>query len=362
MGVIMNLDEIAVERLYNQHIACKKFKSPDELVSWLCAIQAQDFAGAKWSIGLRLPGVSDKDVESALKSGSIVRTWALRGTLHFLSANDFRWIMNLLAPRIIARNARRYSELGLEEKELCESSKILDNALKGGNQLNRRELMAILQDNDISTEGQRAAYILQRASLEGLICQSVLEKNIPVFKSTENLPKNEMKHEDALIELARRYFTSHGPATLKDYVWWSGLLVKDARYGLNAIKSDLEKVRVKDQTYWKLPSKLLHKFEPPEINLIPGFDDYLLSYRDRSASITPKQAKILNSTNGMFHPTILVNGQVKGIWKRYIRGDHVSVEIKVFGKLNGDENEILNSELQRYSEFLNTTAVRRDFA
>lgn len=357
----MNLDEIAVERLYNQHIGYKEFKSPDEMVSWLAAVQAQDYAGAKWSIGLRLQGVSDKDVEDALKNQSIVRTWALRGTLHFLSANDFRWIVNLLAPRIIARNARRYRELGLGEEELSESSKILDNALKGGNRLNRRELVKILEDNNISTEGQRAAYILQRASLDGIICQSVLEKNIPIFLSTENLPKNEMKCEDALIELAKRYFTSHGPATIKDYVWWSGLLVKDARYGLDGIKSELEEIIIKDQTYWKFPSNSSNKFKLPKINLLPGFDDYLLSYRDRSASIAPKQAKMLKPANGgMFHPTILINGQVTGIWKRYLRRDQVSVEIKMFRKLNINENKILNSELRRYGEFLNITAARID--
>lgn len=357
----MNLYEIAVERLYNQHIGCQKLKSPAEIVSWLGAIQAQDYAGAKWSIGLRLPGVSDKDVEIALKNGSMVRTWALRGTLHFVAANDFRWIVNLLAPRIISRNARRYRELGLEEEELSECSKILKNALKGGNRLTRRELIKILQDNNISTEGQRAAYILQRASLDGFICQTVLERNIPIFTSTERLPNTELTHEDALKELARRYFISHGPATLKDYVWWSGLLVKDARYGLNAIKSDLEKITVKDQTYWKFPSKLSNKVTLPKINLLPGFDDYLLSYKDRSASITPKQAKMLKPANGgMFHPTILVNGQVTGTWKRYLRKDQVSVEIKVFRNLNNNENKILNSELRLYGEFLNTTAIRTD--
>lgn len=357
----MNLEDLALKRLYNQQIGCQKFKSPGEIVSWLCAVQAQDYASAKWSIGLRVPGLFDKDIEKALINRSIVRTWALRGTLHFVAANDFSWMIYLLAPRIISKNARRYRELELEEEELFECNKILENALKGGNHLNRRELIKILQDNNISTEGQRAAYILQRASLDGLICQTVLEKNIPVFTSTNGLPNIELKREDALTELAKRYFTSHGPATLKDYVWWSGLMVKDARFGLNTIKSHLEEIVVDDQTYWGVQSKSPGNFKLPKINIIPGFDDYLLSYRDRSASITPKQVKMLKPANGgMFSPTILVNGQVIGIWKRYLRKDHVSVEIKLFRKLNKNENNILNSELRRYGEFLNTTAVRTD--
>lgn len=358
----MKLDDVAVERLCIQHIGCQKFKSPAEIVSWLGAVQAQDYAGAKWSIGLRLQGLTDKEIETSLRNGSIVRTWALRGTLHFIAANDFRWLINLLGPRIIARNARRYRELGLTEEELSETNKILENALKDGKLLNRRELMFVLEDNDISTEGQRAAYILQRASLEGLICQGVLEKNIPVFRLTEKLPKKELKREDALIELAERYFTSHGPATLKDYVWWSGLLVKDARFGLDAIKHKLNKDVVKGQTYWMSSLKSSNKLKLPKINLLPGFDDYLLSYRDRSASITPKMAKLLRSTNGMFHPTILLNGQVIGTWKRYLNKDQVSVETKLFNKLTNNENEFLNSELQSYGEFLNIALIRRDIA
>ena len=237
----MNLRDIAIERLCSQNIEYHRYKSPSELVAGMGALQAQDYAGAKWSIGLRVPGTTDENVEKTLKNKSIVRTWALRGTLHFVSSSDLHWMLEILSPHIIARNNRRYKQLNLDDETLLKSNDILNDALADGNQLTRTELLDIIQQEGISTEGQRAAYMLQRASLDGLICQSVMKRNNPTYISTKGFTKSKRGIEEGLKELARRYFNSHGPATLKDFVWWSGLLVKDARTGLDAIKSQLKK-------------------------------------------------------------------------------------------------------------------------
>ena len=153
----MQLKDIALKRIYSQHIKNQKLKHPSELVSWLGAVQAQDYSGAKWSVGLRLSGTTDKNVEQALKDRKLVRTWALRGTLHFVAASDIQWLLSLLAPRIISRNTRRYKELKLDESTLSLSNNILKNALNDDKYLNRRELLDILEQKGISTEGQRAA-------------------------------------------------------------------------------------------------------------------------------------------------------------------------------------------------------------
>ena len=245
----MNLRDIALERLCSQNIEYHRYKSPSELVAWMGALQAQDYAGAKWSIGLRIPGITDKNVENALKNKSMVRTWALRGTLHFVSSSDLPWMLEILSPHIISRNKRRYKQLNLDDETLSKSNDILNNALADNNQLTRKELLEIIEQKGISTEGQRAAYMLQRASLDGLICQSVMKHNNPTYISTTGFTKSKIGIEEGLKELAWRYFNSHGPATLKDFVWWSGLLVKDARTGLNAIKSQLKKEIVNGQTY-----------------------------------------------------------------------------------------------------------------
>ena len=149
------------------------------------AIQAQDYAGAKWSIGLRIPGITDKNVEKALKDKSIVRTWTLRGTLHFVSSSDLHWILEILSPHIISRNNRRYKQLNLDDETLSKSNAILSNSLMDGNQLTRTELLDIIEQEGISTDGQRAAYMLQRASLDGLICQSIMKRNNPTYISTK---------------------------------------------------------------------------------------------------------------------------------------------------------------------------------
>jgi hypothetical protein len=348
----MRLKDIANERLYSQQIKLNRLGSPSELVSYFGAIQAQDYLGAKWSLGLRLKGFNDKEVEKSLKDKKIVRTWAIRGTLHFLAASDISWILTLISPRIISRNLRRYKELGLDENTLQRSNQVLQTTLNENNQFKRTELLNILEQNNISTEGQRGAYILQRASLDGLICQINAENNNAVFISTDKIStKPKIKREDALKELAKRYFTSHGPATLKDFVWWSGLLVKDAKIGLNALKS-MEKKNIGGNIYFMKSINMENIQDSHNVSLLPGFDEYLLSYKDRSASIDEDTKKRLIPTNGLFRPSIILDGHVVGTWKRIIKKDKVLMSLNLFKIFNSNENEVLNTEIDNYSKFL----------
>jgi hypothetical protein len=251
----MDSSETLQYRLHNQQLLDAMFKEPDQLVSWLGAVQAQDYPGAKWSLGLRLPESTDLLIEKSIRKKEIVRTWLMRGTLHFVAASDVRWMLSLLAPRITARNARRYRELGLDESTLARSNEILDGALQDREELSRTELLKILNKNGISTLGQRAAYILQRASLDGLICQNVTTHHNPTYQSLDFVPESKaMKPKDALRELAKRYFTTRGPAKLQDFVWWSGLRIADARTGLEGIMSNLVPETIDSQTYWRTPS------------------------------------------------------------------------------------------------------------
>jgi len=241
----MNPTEIVRERLHNQQLTHTKFKKPVEIISCLGAVQGQDYYGAKWAVGLRLPGSTDAEIEQSIAEKTIFRTWLMRGTLHLVAAEDIRWMLELLAPRIIKSNTRRYRDLELDEKTLNHSNQVLSNALENGQERNRRELLAILQENGISTEGQRAAYMLQRASLDGIICQCAVDHNTPNYMLMDSVPKDKsMEREDALAELARRYFKSRGPATIGDFIWWSGLLAADARAGLKAVKSEFFQKKV----------------------------------------------------------------------------------------------------------------------
>ncbi len=354
----MNLSEIAIYRLQNQQLEQSRFKKPGEVVEWLGAVQAQDYAGGKWSIGLRLPESTDTSIEQAIADKTIIRTWAMRGTLHFVAASDIHWLIDLLAPRVIASNARRYRELELDEQTLAHSNNVLKNAVQDGKELNRRELLAILEKNSISTEGQRAAYMLQRASLDGLICQGVARRNIPIYRSfPEPLPKtNAMGRGEALAELAKRYFKSHGPATLQDFVWWSGLLVVDAQAGLETVQSQLIPETVANQTYWRSQSVLNVPDSPPRAHLLPSFDEYLLGYRDRSASFNALQAKNINLGN-RFSPTIALDGRIVGTWKRVFKKGAVVITTKLFTTPKTAENQALSTAALRYGEFLDMSVL-----
>lgn len=349
----MTPSEITIYRLHNQQLEHSRFKKPGELVKWLGGVQGQDYAGGKWSIGLRLPESTDAGIEESIADKILVRTWAMRGTLHFVAASDIHWLLELLAPRIIASNARRYRELELDDETLARSNTVLKNTLQGGNELNRSELLAILEQNGISTQGQRAAYMLQRASLDSLICQGIAQRNNPTYMSIpESLPQAKtMERDEALAELAERYFKSRGPATLKDFVWWSGLLVADARAGLEAVKSKLVPEKVENQTYWRSQSVFTVPDSSPGAHLLPSFDEYLIGYRDRSASLHALQAKNINLGN-RFSPTIALDGRIVGTWKRVFRKGAVVITTELFTTLTNEENQTLSAALSRYGEFL----------
>ena len=351
----MNPSEIAMARLLNQQLIHTKFKKPAELISQMGAIQGQDYPGAKWAVGLRLPGTRDADVEKAITEKSIFRTWLMRGTLHLVAAKDIHWMLKLLAPRIITSNARRYWELELDEKTLKHSNNVLKKALEGGRELNRKELLAVLQKRRISTEGQRAAYMLQRASLDGIICQCGVEHNNPIYMSMDSIPKSSLKREEALAELARRYFKSRGPATIGDFIWWSGLLATDARTGSEAVKSEFIQERVGGEIYWYSGSKP-NIPDMPVAHLLPTYDEYLFAYRDRSASLNLK--KTIMGLKNRYRPTIAINGQIIGTWKRTFKKSQVLMEYHPFITLNRNEKHALSEAELFYSEFLDLPVVK----
>ncbi|OPY23850.1 MAG: hypothetical protein A4E27_01384 [Methanobacterium sp. PtaU1.Bin242] len=347
----MKPSEIALMRLQNQQLTHPRFKNPEEVISWLGAVQGQDYPGAKWAVGLRLPGSTDADLEQAITQKKILRTWLMRGTLQLVTAEDIHWMLELLSPRIIKSNKRRYQELELDEETLNQSNQILKDALNYDGELNRKELLNILQKEGISTEGQRAAYMLQRASLEGLICQCGVQRNIPIYMSMDSVPQTKtLKHDDALAELARRYFTSRGPATLGDFIWWSGLLAADARTGLEAIQSDLTEETIHGQIHWYSDTKPLVEDDDPTAHLLPTFDEYLFGYQDRSAVID-SLAKIKLSNR--YRSTIAINGQIVGTWRRTFKKDKVIIEQELFKTPHGKEMDILNQAKLSYGEFLN---------
>lgn len=356
----MTNSDITRQRLLNQHIAGSTFTKPEEVVRWLGAVQAQDYPGALWAVGLRLQDAVEADIERALAERKIIRTWPMRGTLHFVAAADARWMLELLTPRVVVGSARRAQKwLGLDEATFTRSKKLFEKALQGGTQLKRSAMYQVLEAGRISTSGGRGLHILSRLSQDGLICFGAREGRQPTFALLEEWSPavQALTRDEALAELARRYFTSHGPATLRDFIWWSGLLTTDARAALEMVRSQLVEESIAGQTYWLASSLPATKEELPAAHLLPSFDEYLVAYRGRSAALSPEHAKLHNSGNGIFNPTMIMDGRVVGTWKRALRKDNLLVTLSPFEKLKRPETRAFASVASHYGKFLGASVV-----
>ena len=265
---------IGRQRLANQLIAHSTFANPSDVVKWFGAVQAQDYLGALWAVGLRTHHTTEKEIEQALANRSIVRTWPMRGTLHFVAAEDIRWVLKLLTPRVMAGSASRLKQLELDDATFARSRKAIVRTLQGGQPLERAEMYQVLESAHISTAGQRGIHILGRLAQEGVICFGARSGKQHTFVLLDEwIPRSRMlDREAALAELTQRYYTSHGPATLRDFVWWSGLSPTDARAGLEMVKPNLHEEMIDGQTFWFAGSTLSSKAKMPTAYLLPGFD------------------------------------------------------------------------------------------
>lgn len=346
-------------RLANQGIAHPKFVQPDDVVTWLGALQAQDYAGALWSVGLRMPKATLKAIEQAIADRTIVRTWPMRGTLHFVAAQDVRWLLKLLTPRMIAQTAGRYRQLELDEAILARSQELFARALEGGKQLTRDEMYQVLEQAGIPTAGQRGYHFLVRAAQDGLICFGPPSGNQQTFVLLDEWipPTKPFARDEALAELTKRYFTSHGPATLQDLMRWAGITAGDAKIGLALVGKELRQETVEGQVYWLGPT-VPHPDNETSTYLLPGFDEYLLGYSDRSAVLDPAYAqRICPGGNGVFNPTIVMDGRVVGTWKRVLKKDKVFITPSPFTPFHEAQQECFIDAARPFGEFLGLQAM-----
>jgi hypothetical protein len=353
-SVNMKLTDISNLRLTNQHIEGLKFKTAKEIVGWMGAMQAQDFNMSKWAIGVRLPGATEKQIESAIGSGEIIRTHLLRPTWHYVSSDDIYWMLELTAPRIRSFIKSRDKELGLTEKIFRKSNAIIEKALTGRNHLSREELITEFVRADIATDKNRASHLLLRAELDGLICSGKLKANKPAYTLLQEwVPKKKsLKRDEALAELTRKYFKSHCPATLQDFAWWSGLSVTESKQALDMIKSDFASDTIGNQIYW---FDNTFSTSGPGMNLIyflPAYDEFIISYKDRSVSLQFKDQVKAVSNNGIFRPVIVVEGQVTGIWKRTIKKEAVILETEFFNHPGNSIQNLIEEALIPFGHFL----------
>lgn len=346
---------IAQRRLHNTGLTGGGFERPEQVVRWFGAVQAQDYGPAKWSLGQRCKGLVDDDVERAFAQGHILRTHILRPTWHFVVPEDIHWMLELTAPRVHARNARRYRELGLDESTLAKSTAVMVDALRGGRQLVRGELAGALLDAGIDTGGQRLAYLVMNAELNAVICSGAPSgKQHTYALLDERAPAGGRGRDDALVELTLRYFTSHGPATVNDFAWWSSLTVADVRTGLELAGPRLLSEVIDGLTYWAaadaeppvLPSA-------PHVLLVQAYDEYVVAVREsRHLLDASGLARSQRWDRPVFTGIVLLDGQIAGHWKRTVGKDAVAIETYLYRPFDAAQGSALRSAAAAYGEFL----------
>ena len=347
--------DITQRRLANQQLLTSSLTDPAEVVRRLGAVQAQDYGAAKWGVGARTRGAVDAVVERAASDGSIVRTHVLRPTWHFVAPADIRWMLALTAPRVKAAIAHYDRQLGLDAALFRRSRTVLTRALQGGRQLTRAELAVLLCQTRVDAlELQRVGQLLMRAELDGIVCSgarrgkqatyALLDERVP--------PAPPLERDAALLELTMRYFATRGPATLKDFAWWSGLTQADAGRGLEIAGRRLTREVIGGEWYWCEPSPPPRR-RAPTAHLLPNFDEYLVSFENRSAiAARLSSAGVEIGRSALLAHAIVVDGQVVGGWKRTLSKKAVVVQLRPLVHLTRSETSAVQEAAQAFGAFL----------
>ena len=331
------------------------------VVEWFGAMQAQDPASVMWSLGARLPAFTADDVQAALERREGLRTWPMRGTVHLVPSRDALWMLELMGSRALAGAAARRATIGLTEGVADRAVEVLATALAGGGRLTRSQCLAALTAAGIDTTGQRGYHLLWYASQRGVTCIGPhLGKEQTFVLLDDWVPDPHRPHRDeALATIAVRYFRSHGPTTRQDFAGWTGLTAADAKRGIAAAADGLTTVRV-DGTEMIAdpvllndgPARATHLLAD-EFLVLPGFDEYLLGFKDRSLMLDPEhKARIIPGGNGVFQPTVVRGGRVIGTWKRSVGKRRTTVQVLPLATLAKTDQARVETAFEAYARFL----------
>jgi Winged helix DNA-binding domain len=349
--------DLLTRRLRNQLLVDSSRRKPEQVVSWLCAMQAQDFSAAKWAVASRAPGCQDGDVEQAFNDGVILRTHVLRPTWHFVAPQDIRWLLALSAPRIHAANDYYYRQSDLDAKTFAKSCAMIHRVLEGGKTMTRAELAVYLKRARIPADGLKLAYLMMHAELEGVICSGPRRaKQFTYALLDERAPKGKkMDRDAALAELAMRYFCSHGPATARDFAWWSGLTIKDAQRAAESAGT-LERSSIGGVVHWSAMDTESESSKSVCGLLLPNYDEYLIAYKDRAPFVdASRAANIVARSNGAFPNHLVIDGCLAGSWSRTLRTTSVLIEVAPYRKLTPQQTRAVSNACDAYGEFLGLT-------
>ena len=353
-------------RLASQGLAggTGSFGSVAELVRWMTAMQAQDLQAAMWAVGARVPGSGLRDVRAAIDSGAVVRSWPMRGTLHLVASEDLRWMLELTAERLTRSIAARHRELEITWADIEKCRDVALEHIAAGGPASRADLSEVFEAAGQATQNQRGIHILGTLCRYAWLVQGPLARNQQLLVAFDEwIPvSRSLARQEAVAEFMLRYFRSHGPATLRDFAWWTQLPLTDVRAALEDIKDQLVELEFGCASYWMSPetAALLDTGVPGvrSMLLLPGFDEFLLGYQDRSLVLAAEHAaRIVPGGNGVFKKTVVAGGEVIGTWAREGTGTRAAVVPELFDPsrpLGPAARTAFTRAAQRYLDFLTT--------
>jgi hypothetical protein len=350
----MKVADILRIRLHNQQLSGANFKTPKEVVSWMGVMQAQEYVISKWAIGIRLPQSTEKRIDKSLDKGEILRTHLLRPTWHYVAAEDIHWMLVLSAPQQKAAMKFREKFLGLTPATYNKSNKIIEKVLSTGEHLTRKELVAILEKEKIDAKNERGGHLLFRAEIEGIICSGIQKgKEITYALLAERVKGGKSySHEEALAKLAHRFFTSHGPATVQDFIWWSGLSITEGKKALELVKNEFESETIGETAYWFAPGIEIPDQKKSSCFLLPAFDEFIIGYADRTMLKTGELKNKSLFESGLFKTVILVNGKAIGNWKRVIKKGKTEIETEFFKAPAKSTQSLIKKAVKEFNHFV----------
>lgn len=358
-------------RLASQGLLGSRFATVPDAVRWMTAMQAQDLGSALWAVGQRVPGTAASDVRAALDAGTVVRSWPMRGTLHLLAPEDLRWILGITSDRLMKSLTGRHRELGITPDDISHCRDITfktaeELKAEGRPGATREQLFQAFEEAGQITKAQRGIHLL------GSLCQRAWLVQRPMAGTTGNtgvqqlfVPFDEwipdsrqLGREEGIAELLFRYILAHGPATIKDFSWWSQIPVTEGRKALEQVQDRLVGLQFGGTSYWLSPetAAMLDDGVPGSRSLLalPGFDEFLLGYQDRSLVLAPEDAElVVPGKNGVFKRIMVSGGEVVGTWARTVSGKTIGVAPEPFaGQLGPAAERSFHAQGRAYLKFM----------
>ena len=356
----MNPADIAHRRIHNQRLAGNPLGAAEDVVGWLGCVQSQDYGPAKWSVGERTAGATDAALDEAFNAGAILRTHVLRPTWHFVLPADIRWIQQLTAPRVHAQNAYYYRQSGLEDAGVAETcTRLVTGALRGGSQRTRRELEGVLQAGGVTVKGLGLAYVLMRAELDCVVCSGALRGRQHTYAlMDERVPDAPaLSRDEALGELALRYFASRGPATAKDMRFWSSLTLADIQRGLEIAGPRLERGKIDGLTFWSAPGDAPAPEPSPTVHLLQGLDEYFVGYGESRGYCDLSGVRPPYVDRAIYNGAVILDGQLAGHWKRTVTKRAVSFAVALRTPFDDAQMQALQAAADAHGAFLGLPAT-----